>query len=146
MGNMTHEAIFPSRRRKGINMNNISNIQTIQEFSNEGVVHGVYSLLFNGEQKTFVRNGDSIGAVTFYLGSHASQCVSEIRDDVKYEFLSQLFLAQTRKECAGCEYWSGTDCTLVTPDTGCPFSPPVPVRKEVSKADCPSATERSSIS
>lgn len=24
-------------------------------------------------------------------------------------------------ECEGCSYWSGSDCTLVAPDTGCPY-------------------------
>lgn len=24
--------------------------------------------------------------------------------------------------CSGCKHWSGTDCTLVVPDTGCPYA------------------------
>ena len=100
-------------------MNTISEIKTIQEFTNDSTTCGVYSLLFKGEQKIFIRNGDSIGVVSFLLGRSASQCVSEIRDDIKYDFLAQLFLEQTRKSCAECEHWGGSDCTLVAPDSGC---------------------------
>ena len=25
-------------------------------------------------------------------------------------------------ECAGCENWSGVDCALIAPDTGCPYA------------------------
>ena len=79
-------------------MSKISEIQTIQEFTNNGTTYGVYSLLFNGEQKTFIRNGDSIGAVSFLFGCTASQCVSEIRDDVKCEFLLERNHKSTKRE------------------------------------------------
>lgn len=71
-------------------MDKIQNIDTINEFTNENITYGVYSVMFNGEQKIFIRNGNSIGAVVHRLGEPASKCVSEIRNDVKEEFLSKL--------------------------------------------------------
>ncbi|MCL2556877.1 MAG: hypothetical protein FWE09_00195 [Treponema sp.] len=65
----------------------ISRVETIFEFTNEGMVCGVYSVLFNGEKKVFIRNDKSVGVVSYCLGKPASRCVSEIRDDVKQEFL-----------------------------------------------------------
>lgn len=71
-------------------MNRIKNINTIKEFTNENITYGVYSVIFNGEHKIFIRNGNSIGAVVHYSGEPVSKCVSEIRNDVKEEFLSKL--------------------------------------------------------
>jgi hypothetical protein len=71
-------------------MNKISEILTIREFSNDGIVYGVYSVMFNGKQRIFIRNGDSIGTVSHYWGRPASQCVDEIRKDVKREFLEKM--------------------------------------------------------
>jgi len=76
-------------------MNRISNINIIKEFKsalslNKDMVYGVYSVIFNGKQEIFIKNGDSIGAVQHYLGESAGKCVSEIRDDVKQEFLDIL--------------------------------------------------------
>ena len=28
---------------------------------------------------------------------------------------------QIKAECSSCHNWSGTDCTLIAPDTGCPY-------------------------
>jgi hypothetical protein len=107
-------------------MSNFSKLQTVYEFTNKdsGNTHGVYHATFKDREHVFIRNGDSIGSVTHYLGKPASQCVSEIRDDVRQEFLAQLALQRISRECGGCENWSGSDCTLVAPDTGCPFSSP----------------------
>ena len=69
-------------------MGKISNIETIYEFTNEGRTCGVYSVLFNGDKKVFLQNGDSVGVVSHYLGRPSSECVSVIRDDVKQEFLT----------------------------------------------------------
>lgn len=71
-------------------MSKISGINTIREFKNEDLFYGVYSLTFNGKQEVFIRNGDSVGIVIHYLGETASKCVSEIRDDVRQDFLSKL--------------------------------------------------------
>lgn len=71
-------------------MSKISNINVIREFKNEERVCGVYSVIFNGNQEIFIRNGNSIGAVKHYLGESAGKCVSEIRDDVKRDFLAVL--------------------------------------------------------
>ena len=71
-------------------INNINEINTIYEYTNNNVVYGVYSVLFDGKQKVFIRNGDSIGSVTHWLDEPASKCVNEIRTDVKDEFLEYL--------------------------------------------------------
>ena len=68
----------------------ISNVEIIYEFVNDGRICGVYSVLFNGEKKVFIRNSNSIGVVAHYLGKSSTQCVSEIRDDVKKEFFHVL--------------------------------------------------------
>lgn len=81
------EAIEYERKNK---MNKISDINTIREFKNEDRVYGVYSVIFNGKQEIFIRNGKSIGVVQHYLGEPASKCVGEIRDNVKLEFLSKI--------------------------------------------------------
>ena len=69
-------------------MSNFSRVSVITEFVSEhdGIVYGVYQVVFKGKHEIFIRNGDSIGAVTFLWGKTASQCVSEIRADVKEEF------------------------------------------------------------
>ncbi|SBW02505.1 hypothetical protein KL86CLO1_11657 [uncultured Eubacteriales bacterium] len=112
--------------RKEIRMNNFSKVETIYEFTNKdsGNTNGVYRVTFKGCEYVFVRNGNSIGKVSHYLGEPASRCVGEIRDDVKQEFLAQLAMQRITGECAGCENWSGSDCTLVAPDTGCPYEGP----------------------
>jgi hypothetical protein len=71
-------------------LSKISDINVIREFKNDINTYGVYSVIFNGKQEIFIRNGNSIGAVQHYLGEWASKCVSEIRDDVKQEFLERL--------------------------------------------------------
>jgi hypothetical protein len=71
-------------------MGNFDKLNVIRHFVNDGNVCGVYSVEFKGKQEIFVRNRNSIGAVQHYLGKMASECVSEIRDDVKKEFLEYL--------------------------------------------------------
>jgi hypothetical protein len=71
-------------------MSKISDVTVIREFNNEDRVCGVYSVIFNGKQEIFIRNGNSIGVVQHYLGEPASKCVGEIRDGVKVEFLNRL--------------------------------------------------------
>ena len=71
-------------------MNRISSVDVVREFTNNGITYGVYSVMFNNKQQIFIRNGDSIGAVSFYWGKPANQCVDEIREDVKKEFLLAL--------------------------------------------------------
>lgn len=68
----------------------IQDITIIREFNNDDGVFGVYAVIFNGKQEIFIRNGKSIGAVKHYLNEPASKCVSEIRSDVKDEFLKML--------------------------------------------------------
>ena len=65
----------------------IDNIKTINEFNNDGVVYGIYEVEFKGKKETFVRNGNSIGVITFYLGGRVDECVSIVRGDVAEEFL-----------------------------------------------------------
>ena len=64
----------------------ISSVKIIYEFTNDSRTCGCYSVIFNGEKKVFIRNDNSVGVVSHYLGKPAGQCVSEIRDDVKQEF------------------------------------------------------------
>ncbi len=71
-------------------MSKISKVVTIREFINDGITYGVYSLDFNGEQKIFIRNGDSVGVVSHLFGEPANKCVCIIRDDFKQEFLAAL--------------------------------------------------------
>lgn len=106
----------------GVNVSDFSKIETIYEYTNKDfdVTNGAYLVTFKGTERLFIRNGNSVGTVSHFLGRYASQCVSEIRDDVKYEFLAQLALQSIRRNCAGCDNWSGSDCTLFAPDTGCP--------------------------
>lgn len=68
----------------------INDIQIITEFSNDGVVYGVYSAMFKGEKKVFIRSGASIGVVQHLWNEPSSKCVAEIRDDIKQMFLSCL--------------------------------------------------------
>lgn len=68
----------------------IQGINIIKEFTSENITYGIYSVIFKGEQKVFIRNGNSIGVVVHYFGEPASKCISEIRDDIKEEFLSKL--------------------------------------------------------
>lgn len=84
-------------------MNNFSKVQTVYEFTNKdsGNTNGVYYVTFKGNDRVFIRNGNSIGAVSHYLSKPASQCVDEIRDDVKQEFLAQLAMQRIERECAG---------------------------------------------
>lgn len=73
-------------------MNRITSIKVIEEFSSKdsGIIYGTYYVTFNGEQKVFIRNNNSVGAVTYYLGELPMKCVSQIRDDVEQEFLDAL--------------------------------------------------------
>lgn len=71
-------------------MSKIGKIDVIREFGSDDKIYGIYSVMFNDKQEIFIKNGDSIGTVQHYLGVPAGKCVSEIRDDVKEEFLSKL--------------------------------------------------------
>ena len=70
----------------------ISEINTIRHFTSKdsGAIYGIYDVSFNGNREILIRNGNSVGAVRFYLNEPVSKCVSEIRDDVKVEFLQRL--------------------------------------------------------
>ena len=76
-------------------MSNFTNINIIREFVNSGIACGVYDVVFEGKQEIFIRNGKSIGAICHYLDRPASQCVSEIRENVKEEFLECLNINKT---------------------------------------------------
>jgi hypothetical protein len=71
-------------------LSKISEINIIREFKNGKNTYGIYSVAFNEKQEIFIKNEDSVGAVQHYWGEPASKCISEIRDDVKQEFLSKL--------------------------------------------------------
>jgi len=71
---------------------NFSKIEIINEINNKefGVTSGVYSVIYKGKKEIFIRNGYSVGAISYYLEKLAEDCVSEIREDVKKEFLLAL--------------------------------------------------------
>jgi len=72
-------------------MGNFSNLEAISEFAGEsGITYGVYSVVFKGTPEIFIRNGNSIGVVTFFLGSPVGKCIAVTRSDVKEEFLNFL--------------------------------------------------------
>lgn len=71
-------------------MGNFDNLEIVEEFTNNGRVYGIYIANFQGKRKIFIRNNDSIGVVYYYYDKPAGKCVSEIRDDVKKEFLHYL--------------------------------------------------------
>jgi len=70
--------------------NKITEVSTLQEFTNDDITYGSYLVKFNGEFKVFIRNGNSVGVVVYYKNEPASKCVSEIRDDVKEELFTFL--------------------------------------------------------
>ena len=50
-------------------------VKTIKHFTNENITRGIYEVKINGETKVVVRNGDSFGIVTFWVGKPASECL-----------------------------------------------------------------------
>lgn len=71
-------------------MMTIDKVIKIQEFMNDGVIYGAYSVTSNNKQYIFIRNNNSIGVINFYLGEPVTKCISEIRDDVRDSFLALL--------------------------------------------------------
>ena len=71
-------------------MNNITEITIIKEFTNDGIIYGVYSAIINGVQEIFVRNGNSVGMITFFIGEPVTKCTSLIKKDAKEEFFRKL--------------------------------------------------------
>jgi hypothetical protein len=65
-------------------------VEVIYEFHNKETetANGVYKVNLNGKPYIFIRNDDSVGVVSHYLGKPASECISIIRDDVKRNFLT----------------------------------------------------------
>jgi hypothetical protein len=84
-------------------MSKIERVVKIREFINNEIIYGVYDVYFKGEQKIFIRNGDSVGTVSFLWGKTASECVLEIRSDVKKEFLEFLNEAKFSRD------WTSSD-------------------------------------
>ena len=76
-------------------MSRIKNIKVIQEFTNNNITHGVYTLMFREDSLVFIRNGDSIGVVSYFRNRPANECVSIITDDLKQEFL---YLLEQKKQ------------------------------------------------
>ena len=75
-------------------MGNFSNLEVISEFTNNEITYGIYGVKFKGTSKIFIRNGKSIGVVAFMFGEPATKCISEIREDIREEFLN--FLKQQK--------------------------------------------------
>lgn len=73
-------------------MSNFNSVEKIYEFTNRdsNSTCGVYLVDFKGKQRVFIRNGDSVGTVSHYVGEPVAQCVGEIRDDVKKEFFEMI--------------------------------------------------------
>jgi len=71
-------------------MKDLTIIDVIKEFQYEGRKYGVYSVHFEGKKEVFIMNDQSVGVVSFWLGSSASKCIDEIREDVKQKFFEVL--------------------------------------------------------
>jgi len=69
----------------------IKNIETIYEWTNRDLDHhcGLYRVTLKSSDTTytFIKNADSVGVISHYVGRPANKCVDIIRDDVKQEFL-----------------------------------------------------------
>ena len=64
-------------------------LETIYEYHNKehDTTCGLYHVeLDSGNKYYFIRNNESVGAITHYLDRPTSECVSIIRDDVKQAF------------------------------------------------------------
>jgi hypothetical protein len=75
---------------KGVCMTKIDNVKVIKEFTNDDITYGIYEVEINQKREFLIRNGDSVGAIQFFYGKPAPQCVAEIREDVKSDFLKVL--------------------------------------------------------
>lgn len=75
-------------------MFDIKNITVIQEFENDETVCGVYLVQaissYGNEKKVFIRHGNSVSAITYYHDEPSFKCISEIRPDVRDDFLKRL--------------------------------------------------------
>jgi len=71
-------------------MNRFELLETVSEFTYDGITYGVYYMKFNKKPKVFIRNGDSVGAVEHLYCEPASKCVFEIREDCRKEFFECL--------------------------------------------------------
>jgi len=68
-------------------------LDVVYEFHNKDTDSrcGLYHVeLDSGTKHYLLRNNDSVGAITHFLGEPASKCISIIRDDVKQEFFRKL--------------------------------------------------------
>lgn len=66
----------------------IDNVKIINHYKDEyGNVHGVYKCDVNGNGRVFVRHGDEVGAICFWLGESVEKCISKVRDDVSKEII-----------------------------------------------------------
>jgi len=97
-------------------------IEIIKEFENKELKHfcGVYSVIFKGKKEIFVRNGNSIGAICFFLDQPIGNCLKEIRDDVKKEFLKRLDEEKQkniRKEESYPNNWAGGNSPMPYDDS-----------------------------
>ena len=69
-------------------MSRITDLTILKEFEYEGVIYGFYWAKFEGEDKLFTRNGDTVKTVTHWFGK-GDELVN-IRDDVKQELLQEI--------------------------------------------------------
>ena len=81
-------------------MDRITDVKIVHEFTNEQYKStcGVYLVTFRGKPETFIRNGDSIGIVAYYVNEPVTKCIGFIRDDVKDEFLTFLEKVKDKRE------------------------------------------------
>lgn len=65
--------------------------QKIIEFTNNGECYGLYLATFGTrDNRVILRNGESVGVVEFLVGKKATNCIGEMREDVKIKFLKIL--------------------------------------------------------
>ena len=69
-------------------MSGITDLTILQEFTNELITYGFYWVKFNGENKLFTRNGNTIKTVIHWTGEDDQ--LMDIRDDVKKELLQEI--------------------------------------------------------
>jgi hypothetical protein len=78
-------------------MNRISKIITVNEFTFNKLLYGVYSVIVNGKQEIFVKSGNSIGIIHFSIEGDADKCILPAYDDIKKKFFNYIKKGKGRK-------------------------------------------------
>jgi len=65
----------------------ITDLEIVQEFTNDLVTYGLYYCKFNGDNRLFTRNGDKFKALIHW---HNRDELCDIRDEVVNELLYEI--------------------------------------------------------